>query len=293
MTHDHATHRTPPTPRLSRPMNAQHEVRGGVFSVHQLGRAMSGYLASPVVNVDHYRMSGRVFAPHPHAGFSAVTYLFESSPGGLRSRDSLGHDILVEPGALLWTLAGRGMMHEVVPAADGRTAHGIQIAVNLSAENKMAPPRVDLLERSRIPAWQGDRGDRVRAVVGSYRGVSSPLVPIEPFHLLDADLRSRVSFDVPAGWNALVLVTSGALTLAAEGERVAAGEDAGVAIQGGGEVWMEAGAPARAIVLAGRAIDDPVMQDGPFIMRDADQIRDAVRRYEAGEMGRIDALPSP
>ena len=67
------------------------------------------------MGLDHYRMSGPTFAPHPHAGFSAVSYVFEDSKGGLRNRDSLQHDLVIEPGAMVWTQAGSGVVHDEFP----------------------------------------------------------------------------------------------------------------------------------------------------------------------------------
>ena len=65
-------------------------------------------LLDPFLMVDHFRMREAAFAPHPHAGFSAVTYLFDDSATGLVSRDSLGGEHAIAPGGLHWTLAGRG-----------------------------------------------------------------------------------------------------------------------------------------------------------------------------------------
>ena len=42
---------------------------------------------------------------------------------------------------------------------------------------------------SRVPEWRSGAGDRIRIVVGSYEGLASPLVPAEPFNLLDVALR--------------------------------------------------------------------------------------------------------
>jgi redox-sensitive bicupin YhaK (pirin superfamily) len=53
------------------------------------------------------------FCPHPHAGFGAVTYVLEDSPGDLRSRASSGIDI-VGPGGIVWTHAGNGVVHDEV-----------------------------------------------------------------------------------------------------------------------------------------------------------------------------------
>ena len=47
---------------------------------------------SPLVLVDHFVMTGPTFAPHPHAGISAVTLLFEDSQGVMQSLDSVRND---------------------------------------------------------------------------------------------------------------------------------------------------------------------------------------------------------
>jgi redox-sensitive bicupin YhaK (pirin superfamily) len=62
--------------------------------------------------------------------------VFEDSKAALRSRDSLGEDVVVGPGGIVWTEAGRGVMHEELPASDDEL-HGLQIFVNLSAKNKL------------------------------------------------------------------------------------------------------------------------------------------------------------
>ena len=46
--------------------------------------------------------------PHPHIGLAAVTYLFE---GAILHRDSLGSVQRIEPGAINWMTAGRGVVH--------------------------------------------------------------------------------------------------------------------------------------------------------------------------------------
>ena len=63
---------------------------------------------SPLVLVDHFVMTGPTFAPHPHAGISAVTLLFEDSQGVMQSLDSVRNDHEIRAGDLHWTLAGKG-----------------------------------------------------------------------------------------------------------------------------------------------------------------------------------------
>src|SRR5207253_5326412 len=86
----------------------------------------------PFLGIDHFSMRVPRSPPHPHAGFCALTYVFEDSEGALVSRDSLGHTSVVHPRDLCWTTAGRGIVHEEVPES-GRVVHGLQVFVNLPA----------------------------------------------------------------------------------------------------------------------------------------------------------------
>jgi redox-sensitive bicupin YhaK (pirin superfamily) len=47
------------------------------FSAAHVSAAAVGRDLDPVIGIDQFSMRGPVFVPHPHAGFSAVTYLFE------------------------------------------------------------------------------------------------------------------------------------------------------------------------------------------------------------------------
>jgi hypothetical protein len=57
----------------------------------------------------------------------------------------------------------------------------------------------------------------VRVVLGSFEGVSSPLVPAEPFTLLDVKLRREISFDLQAAHNAVVYVLTGYVVVRTDG----------------------------------------------------------------------------
>lgn len=88
---------------LSSVATADAAAQSAHFSARRLDlQALTGFI-NPVMGFDHFRMSGPTFAPHPHAGFSAVSYVFEDSSGALRNRDSLGNDLSIEPGAMVWT----------------------------------------------------------------------------------------------------------------------------------------------------------------------------------------------
>ena len=265
--------------------------KGEVFSAKGVNLYELGERASPIVVLDDFRVRGRPFGPHPHAGFSAITYVFEESQGGVRSRNSLGNDVVVEPGGIVWLQAASGALHQEVPAQTGRELYGAQIFVNLSSTNKLAPPRTLWLENSEVPEWRSDAGDRVRVVVGSYEGLASPLVPAEPFNLLDVALRREISFSLQTGHYALVYVREGGVVVRAEGREQRVPSEHALALHGdGGRVAFEAVHPTSLLVLSGAEIREPVLVDGPFIMNERSQIDSATARFRAGEMGRLAPL---
>lgn len=244
--------------------------------------------ASPILVFDDFTVSGQPFDAHPHAGFSAVTYVFRDSRARLRSRDSLGGDIVVGPGGMVWTQAGRGVMHEEVSAEAQRPLHGVQFFVNLSARNKLSDPKVLFVRPQDVPEWRSTTDDVVRVVVGAFGGLSSSLQPLEPFTLLDICLRKKVDLALEAGRHGLVYVVMGSARISSGGETTRT-VDAGSAVflRGAGAFSLEAPKEAELLYLSGKAISEPVVQYGPFVMNDQDGIKSAIARYHAGQMGTL------
>ena len=128
--------------RLVRVVTAHTMSRTEGFEAYSIGRGNLGDSVDPFLQIDHFFMSKPIFSPHPHAGFSAVTYMFEDSEGSFVNRDTMSaqDSVLIKPGDLHWTQAGSGMVHEEKPTEPG-VCHGLQIFVNLTAENKFSKPQ--------------------------------------------------------------------------------------------------------------------------------------------------------
>jgi len=260
------------------------------FSVQNIDLQRLGERASPLQLFHDFRLRGRPFGPHPHGGFSVISYVFEDSPSGLRSRDSLGNDFVIGPGGMVWTQAGSGLMHQEVAADNDRELHGLQAFVNLSSKNKLAAPQVLRLERRDVPEWRSGTGDRVRVLVGTFEGVSSPLVPTEPFTFLEVGLRGGIAFNLRAGHNALLYVFEGRVRVLADDHEQKVTREHALALFGtGGEATLEPLEPAHLLVLSGAEICEPVVAGGPFIMNNQAQIDAAFARYRAGAMGHLAA----
>jgi redox-sensitive bicupin YhaK (pirin superfamily) len=263
------------------------------FSVKSIDLEALGHRASPLQVLDDFRVRGQPFGPHPHAGFAAVTYVFEDSAGSLRSRDSLGHDLVVGPGGMVWSHAGSGMLHEELPADLRQELHGLQFFVNLSSKNKLSEPCVMQLLADDVPEWRSDSGDRVRVVVGNYADRWSPLVPVEPFNMLDVELRNELEFDIRVGHHTVIYALNGSVTvrLGSRSQTVTGNHALGIRCNADVRLTVSAREPSRFLVLAGADIREPVVSEGPFIMNDYEQIEAAVSRYESGAMGRLAPAP--
>ena len=277
--------------RVSPVVQAQSHSSGGIFSVSTIDLSRMSGLASPLVLLDNFRVSGRPFGPHPHAGFSAITYVFEDSGVALRSRDSLGNDLEIGPGGIVWLQAGKGAQHQEVPGARGAELHGAQIYVNLSMRNKLADPKTMHMLPGQVPVWRNEAGDRIRVLVGGFGNVVSPIDPVEPYGILDAFLVSTVAYPVASGENSVIYILDGQLDVVIEDKVHRLSSETAIAFSGTGEVRLEAAkGGAHALLLSGPALDEPVLAEGPFIMNDAAGIRGAYQRFRSGQMGLLEAV---
>ena len=277
--------------RLIRVATAHTMSRTEAFEAYSVGRGNLGDGVDPFLQIDHFFMSAPIFSPHPHAGFSAVTYMFEDSEGSFVNRDTMSAEdsILIKPGDLHWTQAGSGMIHEEKPTEPGKVCHGLQIFVNLAAENKFSKPQAFHLAAKNIPTYNGDNGKRVRVVAGSAFGLSSPLTTLTPVTLLDAFLPAgeRIEHTIPDNHNAFVLVIDGSGTFEPNGELLNR-DEAGLFDRNGELIAVEADSQGLHYVLcSGSPLNEPIVSQGPFVMNSRDQIQQVQHSYRVGEMGEL------
>jgi hypothetical protein len=225
------------------------------------------------------------FPEHPHRGFETVTAMLQ---GRLRHRDSAGHEGLLAPGGVQWMTAGRGVIHSEMPEQQDGAMEGFQLWLNLPARDKMCPPWYRDIAAEQVPTWQG-QGVTVRVIAGSACGVVGAVqrAGTEPLYL-DLALAPGASFGqpLPAAHNAFVVVYRGGLSIA--GSAVPRRSLAILANMAGSDgVVLDAGDEgARAILVAGRPLHEPIAQYGPFVMNTRQQILQAVEDFSAGRLGR-------
>jgi redox-sensitive bicupin YhaK (pirin superfamily) len=220
------------------------------------------------------------FPDHPHRGFETVTYMLA---GRMRHRDSAGNEGLLEPGGAQWMTAGSGLIHSELPEQQDGMMEGFQLWLNLPASDKMVAPSYRDLPAASIPEIDGEDGVRVRIIAGESRGVAGAVRrPVtEPLYL-DVHLAAGTRFEqaLPVAHNAFVYVYRGSAAIA--GTVVPERHMAILANDGGEAVTLEAGEDARVLVIAGRPLNEPIAQYGPFVMNTGEQIRQTLDDYRRG-----------
>jgi redox-sensitive bicupin YhaK (pirin superfamily) len=228
------------------------------------------------------------FPDHPHRGFETVTYMIA---GRMRHRDSAGNEGLLQNGGVQWMTAGRGLIHSELPEQEAGRMEGFQLWLNLPAAEKMTTPGYRDIASDEIPELRLP-GATVRVIAGASHGVAGAVqkAQTQPLYL-DLHLEPGAVFEqlVPAGHNAFVYVYRGALaideggaatTVPAQRMAVLANkpEADGVRLLAGDQ-------GARALLIAGRPLGEPIAQYGPFVMNSQAEIFQAVEDFRAGKFG--------
>lgn len=225
------------------------------------------------------------FPDHPHRGFETITYMIA---GRMRHRDSAGNEGLLENGGVQWMTAGRGVIHSEMPEQQDGVMEGFQLWLNLPARDKLCEPWYRDFEAAEIPSFRTAGGVDVRVIAGESHGVAGAVTrdATAPLYL---DVRlaagARFSQPLPPAHNAFLYVYRGDASVAGKtlGERQMAvlANDPGT-----DGVVIEAGAqPARVLLIAGRPLNEPIAQYGPFVMNTQQEIHEALADYRDGRFG--------
>lgn len=173
-------------------------------------------MVGPFVFVDQFGPAeltmgaGLGTGPHPHAGISTVTWLFE---GEIHHRDSLGTSVVIRPGQVNLMTAGRGITHSErspqEPQDQVRRFYGMQSWLAL-------PDRLEEIE----PAFEShadlpvidERGARATLIMGTMWGERAPTTCHVPTIYADVQLEPGgvIPIDPDASERAVMLVGGGA-----------------------------------------------------------------------------------
>jgi redox-sensitive bicupin YhaK (pirin superfamily) len=203
-------------------------------------------------------------------------------------RDSLGTVCEIEPGAINWMTAGRGIVHsERTPAplrGQARAMHGLQLWVALPPELEQCEPAFQHVGAAEIPERTVD-GVHVRVLVGEAFGARSPVRAASPTLYLDLQMPAHARWTLPAlaEQQALYLPTG---TLRIGGAALPAQTMA--VLPAGTPVQLETDAATRCVLVGGAALPKPPAMWWNFVASDRALIEAAAARWEAGG---FDAIP--
>ncbi|MCU0956845.1 MAG: pirin family protein [Hydrogenophaga sp.] len=224
------------------------------------------------------------FPDHPHRGFETVTYMIA---GRMLHRDSAGNEGLLENGGVQWMTAGRGVIHSEIPQQEQGVMEGFQLWLNLPGRDKMNPPWYRDFKNADLPQFTTPEGVAVTVIAGVSHGVVGAVTRdgTQPLYLdLHFKAGSRITQPLHAAHNAFVYVYRGEVTVA--GQRVPAQRMALLANDPGSDgVLIEASGDAKALLIAGRPLNEPIAQYGPFVMNTKEEIYQALADFRDGRLG--------
>ncbi len=223
------------------------------------------------------------FPDHPHRGFETVTYMIA---GRMRHRDSAGHEGLLSNGGVQWMTAGRGVIHSELPEQEEGVMEGFQLWLNLPARHKMMPPWYRDIQGAQVPQVHL-HGASVRVIAGASQGTRGAVQRehTEPLYLdIHLDPGAEFTQALPDTHNAFVYVYRGDVGIV--GISVPTQRMAILANNPGSDgVHMKAGSqPTRALLMAGRPLNEPIAQYGPFVMNTREELMQAVNDFQNGQL---------
>jgi hypothetical protein len=230
---------------------------------------------------------------HPHAGFEIATFVLE---GAL-------HDAaegVLRAGDVLWTTAGRGIIHGEHVVPEGRT-RVLQLWLTLPEAERWSEPRFETITRDAAPA-RLEPGVEARVYSGSSGDAQARRRNHVPVTLVDIRLDSGgvLEQELPASYNGFAYLLDGAARVGGGG-----GDGDGTVLRAGQVGWLDrpdedgpstlrlsAGESERArlVLYAGQAQHVPIVMRGPFVGGSRADLVRVWREYAAGRFVRMSAL---
>lgn len=234
------------------------------------------------------------FPQHPHRGFETITVVPE---GLVDHSDSMGATGRFGHGDVQWMTAGKGVLHsEMFPLVNDESDNPLllfQIWLNLPKKSKFVDPHYHMLWAEEIPVHKTDDAE-VTIIAGDFNAtkalsttpdswaadpansVAVWLIKVSPNGKLELptanpDVNRSIYF-----YKGDTLDVSGSLLTSEQGADLHA--DKAVTLSAGIE-------EAHVLLLQGKPIGEPVVQQGPFVMNTQEEIYETIREYQRTQFG--------
>ena len=204
------------------------------------------------------------FPWHPHRGIETVTYLIK---GEIEHGDSIGNQGVIKDGQCQWMTAGSGILHQESPQASPEML-GVQVWLNLAADNKMTEPQYGDITEAMIPVYKA-QDKKVHIIAGKYEGLSGEIQrndtkPI--FFDVELEAEAEFVFELPRDFNAYAFLIRGQANFNPEKTEFK-NYPQGVLYESGEKIKVNTGEnTARFLFLAGKKLEEPVAWGGPIVM---------------------------
>ncbi len=226
--------------------------------------------------------------PHPHRGFSPVTFIIE---GDVHHRDSRGNNQIAKKGEVQWMHTGAGIVHSERPSQKLAEQNGrqeiIQLWINSPANKKMQPPNYQYIPEKDIPVfWSEDKAIQNKVIAGNYEDLKGRIKTESELLIIwsKAEKEGSQMLSIPKEMNAMIYLVKGELRIkgygkAIEKELIVFETDTAENIE------INIDTKAEFLVLCGVPINEKITQHGPFVMNTQTEIMEAMRDYQMGKMG--------
>ncbi|HVM89064.1 MAG TPA: pirin-like C-terminal cupin domain-containing protein [Puia sp.] len=222
---------------------------------------------------------------HPHAGIIPTTYLLK---GTAHHRDSMGNDFEYKAGDFIQFTSGKGALHMEETGDElyknGGVFHGFQGCLNI-------PPKLRKSEPSASHTKEGDisivekENTKIRVMLGEVFGVKSKthlLMPVVYWHISMKE-NATIELPVEAAQNVFIYLQEGQLEINSSqsvktSQTVLFERDANT-------IQIKANEASEFLVLGGEVNNEPYIAEGPFVLNNEQEIRQAYIDFQKGKFG--------
>lgn len=238
--------------------------------------------------------SGLDVGPHPHIGLHTVTWLLD---GAVRHNDSLGSDQLIRPGQLNLMTAGHGVVHsEQSDRQRTGSLHGLQLWIAQTDDTRHGAP--DFAHHAQLPGVELGNGEAT-ILLGEFAGQRSGASVDSDLLGLDMQLTAGSALlPLRTDYEYALYVVTGDLTAAGPSGEAHIGPGQLLPLPPGAtEVTLTVPDQARALLLGGMPLEQPLFMWWNFVARTREEAAQAsadwLKHWQEGDDARFARVDSP
>lgn len=226
------------------------------------------------------------FPDHPHHGQETITYVTD---GMIAHEDITGSKGVLLKGDLQFMTAGKGIVHSEIPVTtkDGKPCRGLQLWVDLPSDMKNIDPRYRNLRGNETPVAYPNENLEVRVISGKSYGVESlrdlAYTPVHLYHFLANKTGTEFVQDIPEDFNVFIYVMKGSIQV--NDVELTTFSSAFFDVDGNAIRGKALSEDAQFAIIAGRILDQEVIQHGPFVETNREKLMEVFRNYQEEKNG--------